>query len=337
MPRAAGAFWPFSVTRASDGVSTVPMLHDSSLDLLDAAVNSDPNPAKGRGGIATTDGSALIAYTGPDGTIADIDRTVSSGRISTYTVRDGDSLSAIADMFDVSMNTILWANNLASKAAVRPGMTLVILPVSGIRHTVASGDTLATLAKRYGSDADEIASFNGFSSTNNLVSGNTVIIPGGELAVAKPAVKTATKAKAAIAKIKTGGSMGAVKAAGNTGDGSFSGSFANPAPSGRLSQGVHGWNGVDLSAPQGSAINAAAAGTVIVSRVGGWNGGYGNYVVIDHGNGVQTLYAHMSTGAVSVGESVARGQNIGTVGNTGQSTGYHLHFEVRGAKNPFGG
>ncbi len=307
------------------------MVHDSSLDLLDAAVNSDPNPAKGRGGIATTGGSALIAYTGPDGTIADIDRTASSGRISTYTVRDGDSLSGIADMFDVSMNTILWANNLSDKGAVRPGMTLVILPVSGIRHKVASGETLATLAKRYGSDADEIASFNGLSSSGSLASGDTVIIPGGEIAAAKAPAKA--KAKTAT-KIKTGGSLGAVLGTGNTSNTS-SGSFANPAPAGRVSQGIHGWNGVDLAAPQGSAINAAAAGTVIISRVGGWNGGYGNYVVIDHGNGVQTLYAHMSTDAVSVGDTVVRGQNIGTVGNTGQSTGYHLHFEVRGAKNPF--
>jgi LysM repeat protein len=335
MPRAAGAFWPFTVTNASDAGSATPMLHDSSIDLLAAAINPDPNPAKGRGGINTTDGSALIAYTGPDGTIADIDQNRGSGRISTYTVREGDSLSGIADMFDVSMNTILWANNLPAKGTVRPGMTLVILPVSGIRHTVASGETLSTLAKRYGSDSDEIASYNGLGASEALTKGSTVIIPGGELASA-PAAKAKAKTSVATTKIKTGGSLGAVKATGNTSDGSLSGSFANPAPAGRLSQGIHGWNGVDLAAPQGSAVNAAAAGTVIVSKVGGWNGGYGNYVVIDHGNGVQTLYAHMSTDAVSIGQSVSRGQNIGTVGNTGQSTGYHLHFEVRGAKNPFG-
>jgi len=314
------------------------MLHDSSLDLLEAAVNTDPNPAKGRGGIALTNGSALIAYIGPEGTIADIDRTAGNGRISTYTVRDGDTLSGIADMFDVSGNTILWANNI-NKNGLHEGMTLVILPVSGVRHTVKGGDTLATLAKDYGSDAEEIASYNGMSSIDDLVKGTVVIIPGGELAAA-PAKASVTKAKAkspaAASKIKTGGSIGAVKGTGNTSDGSFSGSFANPAPAGRLSQGIHGWNGVDLAAPSGSAVNAAAGGTVIVSRVGGWNGGYGNYVVIDHGNGVQTLYSHMSTDTVSVGETVVRGQNIGTVGNTGQATGYHLHFEVRGAKNPFG-
>lgn len=307
------------------------MVHDSSLDLLEAATNPDPNPAKGRGGVAVSEGSALIAYTGPEGTIADIDRTAANGRISTYVVREGDSLSAIADMFNVSGNTILWANNIG-KNDLRPGMTLVILPVSGVRHTVASGDTLASIAKKYGSDASEIASYNGLSSVDELVKGATVIIPGGELAAA-PAKKTA---KAPASKIKTGGSMGSIKATGNTADGSLSGSFANPVPGGRLSQGIHGWNGVDIAAPSGTPIYAAAAGTVIVSRVGGWNGGYGNYVVIEHGNGVQTLYAHMSADNVSVGQSVSRGQAIGTVGNTGQSTGYHLHFEVRGAKNPMG-
>lgn len=313
------------------------MLHDSSLDLLDAATNPDPNPAKGRGGIALTSGSALIAYAGPDGTISDIDRTSSNGRISTYVVREGDSLSEIADMFNVSGNTILWANNI-DKNGLRPGMSLIILPVSGIRHTVKSGDSLASLAKKYSSNAQEIASYNGLSSVDELVSGATVIIPGGELAAA-PAAKVKAKAApktAATSKIKTGGSMGSVKGTGNTSDGSFSSSFANPAPAGRVSQGIHGWNGVDMAAPSGSPIYAAAGGTVIVSRVGGWNGGYGNYVVIDHGNGVQTLYAHMSTDDVSVGETVSRGQKIGSVGNTGQSTGYHLHFEVRGAKNPFG-
>jgi LysM repeat protein len=312
------------------------MLHDSSLDLLDAAANIDPNPAKGRGGVAVTEGSALIAYAGPEGTVAAIDRASGNGRISTYVVREGDTLSDIADMFNVSGNTILWANNIG-KNDLHPGMSLVILPVSGVRYTVGSGDTLASIAEKYGSDASEIASYNGLSSVDELVKGDTVIIPGGELAAAPAAkAKTVKSSSSSSSKIKTGGSMGSVKAAGNTGDASVSGSFSNPVPGGRLSQGIHGWNGVDIAAPSGTPIYAAAGGTVIVSRVGGWNGGYGNYVVIEHEGGVQTLYAHMSTDNVSVGETVSRGQGIGTVGNTGQSTGYHLHFEVRGAKNPFG-
>ncbi|HRH55392.1 MAG TPA: LysM peptidoglycan-binding domain-containing protein, partial [Candidatus Paceibacterota bacterium] len=237
MPRTVGAFWPFSVTNAAEG-SSVPMLHDSSLDLLEAAINPDPNPAKGRGGVAVTGGSALIAYAGPEGTIADIDRSMGSGRISTYIVRDGDSLSGIADMFNVTSSTILWANNIG-KNDLRPGMSLIILPVSGVRHTVASGDSLASIAKKYGSDASEIASYNDLSSVDELVKGDTVIIPGGELAAApvKAKAKAKTTTKAAASNIRTGGSMGSVKSTGNTADASASSGFTNPVPGGRLSQG----------------------------------------------------------------------------------------------------
>jgi murein DD-endopeptidase MepM/ murein hydrolase activator NlpD len=103
----------------------------------------------------------------------------------------------------------------------------------------------------------------------------------------------------------------------------------------RKSQGIHGYNGVDLAAPTGTQVLAAASGQVLISRFGGWNGGYGNYIVIKHSNGTQTLYAHNSANYVSVGQWVSQGDVIGLVGNTGKSTGSHLHFEVRGAKNPF--
>lgn len=114
-----------------------------------------------------------------------------------------------------------------------------------------------------------------------------------------------------------------------------SGYFGNPVPNGRLSQGVHGHNGIDIAAPSGTPIYAAAPGRVVTVRSGGgYNGGYGNYVELSHSNGTKTLYAHMSAVAVS-GGSVEKGQLIGYVGNTGKSTGYHLHFEVEGARNPF--
>lgn len=101
------------------------------------------------------------------------------------------------------------------------------------------------------------------------------------------------------------------------------------------SQGIHGHNGVDIAAPVGTPVWAAADGKVIVARSGGWNGGYGSYVVISHSNGTQTLYAHLSRVDVTVGQSVTKGKTIGAMGNTGKSTGPHLHFEVRGGKNPF--
>ncbi|KKW46945.1 MAG: Peptidase M23 [Parcubacteria group bacterium GW2011_GWB1_57_6] len=102
-----------------------------------------------------------------------------------------------------------------------------------------------------------------------------------------------------------------------------------------MTQGLHGWNGIDFGAPRGTPIRAAADGTVIIARAGGWNGGYGNYIVLQHANGTQTLYSHNSSNAVGMGQAVTQGQVIGYVGATGRVTGTHLHFEVRGAANPF--
>jgi murein DD-endopeptidase MepM/ murein hydrolase activator NlpD len=111
--------------------------------------------------------------------------------------------------------------------------------------------------------------------------------------------------------------------------------YANPAPSARRSQKMHGANAVDLAAPVGTDILASAPGTVSVAKSTGWNYGYGQYIVITHPNGTQTVYAHLSNIDVSVGQSVSRGQKIGDMGSTGNSTGPHVHFEVRGAYNPF--
>jgi murein DD-endopeptidase MepM/ murein hydrolase activator NlpD len=330
VPQTAGAFWPFSILNAAEGGSTSPIVHDSSLDLLQGALNSDPSPTQVVGELSTSEGSALIATAGVGGTIPDAQQVLSGGTISTYTVQDGDSISEIAALHGVTTDTILWANGLTRKSAIRPGMSLIILPVSGVRHTVAKGETLKGIAKTLGSDAGEIAVYNGLDEKAPLIAGTELIIPGGEPLV--PVAKKKSTIIPAKSSIKTGGSMGSVLA---VGDISHQAAFGNPLPNGRVSQGIHGWNGIDIAASKGSPVYAAAAGTVIISRSGGWNGGYGTYVVIDHGDGTQTLYSHLSEDNVSVGQKVSRGQHIGAVGNTGKSTGYHLHFEVRGAKNPF--
>lgn len=294
------------------------MAPNSQTPILAAATNSDPNPDKGLRESVLTSGSALIALSGPSGTIADVAGRTPPDRISVYVVRPGDTLSDIAGMFGVSVNTIIWANNLGSAKNVRPGDTLIILPISGVERTVVRGDTLASLAKKYGADADEIADYNGLDSSAPLAVGATVIIPGGEIAV--PVTPTRPKSSPLIA----------------VGGGSFqAGYYTNPIPGGRLTQGIHGWNGIDIGAARGTPVRAAAPGTVIVARNGGWNGGYGNYVVITHSNGTQTLYSHMSSVIASPGQSVSSGQTIGYVGTTGRASGAHLHFEVRGAANPF--
>ena len=271
----------------------------------------------------------MLAYAGPSGTIADVPVASQSDRISVYVVRPGDTISEIATMFGVSINTIIWANNLSSARDVHPGDTLIILPVSGTEHTVVKGDTLKSIAKKYGGDETEIAQYNGLSSTDSLVLGSTIIIPGGE--IARPVVRSSgvtttrhTVLRGTVYEPYLGGSGPAL-----------SGYYGNPVPNGIITQGIHGWNAVDVGAARGTPIYAAAEGVVIIARNNGaWNGGYGNYVVISHPNDTQTLYAHMTHPAVSSGETVSKGQLIGYVGMTGMTTGPHVHFEVRGAANP---
>jgi len=280
-----------------------------------------------------------MANVGPDGTVSSSDSSVSAassgstGEISVYTVKEGDSISEIADHFGVSVNTILWANDLTVKSTIRPGMSLVILPVSGVKHVVKKGETLSSIAAAYHASQTEIATFNGLDANATVVVGSTLIIPGGEVsgsASSKPSSSTAKKAGSSSSKSST-------KVGSDLGTAAASGYYQNPVPGAYLTQGIHGNNGVDLGAPSGTPIHAAAAGTVIVSKGdGAWNGGYGSYVVISHANGTQTLYAHMSRDIASVGEKVSQGEVIGYVGETGEATGNHLHFEVRGAKNPFG-
>ncbi len=232
-------------------------------------------------------------------------------QISTYIVHEGDTLSQIAKMFGVSVNTIVWANDIKN-GVISPGDDLVILPVSGVKHKVKEGDTLQSIAKKYDADLGEVLSFNGLGSDAKLAVGQEIIVPNAE-------VETVSKTL-----VKTGGTINS------------SGYFIRPIAGGHKSQGIHGYNGVDLAAPVGTNIVAAAGGKVIVSKSNGaYNGGYGNYVVISHPNGTQTLYAHMKNVNVSVGQTVKQGDLVGTIGMTGRTTGPHVHFEIRGTKNPF--
>lgn len=284
-------------------------------DLLSAAQNPNPLPkAKGGAEVVAEDG-ALVS-SGPVGDDVIALSRVSTGEISIYTVRAGDTLSHIADMYGVTANTILWANDLPKATSIHEGQTLIILPIAGVRHVVKSGDTVNSIAKKYEGDAEEILSYNQLNSNSDLTIGMTVVVPGGSMHSA-PVVAT-TK------PTKTSGTA----SAGTAG-------FTHPAPGAVRTQGIHGYNGVDLAGSSGSSIRAAAKGEVIVSKSSGWNGGYGQYIVIKHANGTQTLYAHLSQNNVGVGAVVGQGEVIGLMGNSGRSTGTHLHFEVRGAKNPF--
>lgn len=285
------------------------------IPLLSALQNPDPISARG-GADILVDGNVLVS-TGPVGEDVIAKQRSSSGEIKVYTVREGDSLSEIADMYGVTTNTIMWANDITKATGIQAGDTLVILPIAGVQHTVKSGDTLSTIAKKYEGDTEEILAYNQLTVDDNLSVGDVLIIPGGAINTAP--VYFASKAQ----PVKTSGSSAARSG------------LTHPVPGATKTQGIHGYNAVDLAGAIGTPIRAAAGGNVIVSKNSGWNGGYGQYVVIRHSNGTQTLYSHLSSNSVSVGQYVSQGQVIGGMGSTGKSTGSHLHFEVRGGNNPF--
>jgi murein DD-endopeptidase MepM/ murein hydrolase activator NlpD len=196
---------------------------------------------------------------------------------------------------------------------IRPGDKLNILPVNGLLHTVVTGDTLTSIANKYKVTVEDLLNYqgNGLIDTNSqLTVGNQLVIPNGTKPFAtQPAVAY------------TGG---AVPASAKIGSGSFAWPFA-----GSINQSY--WGGhpaIDIGGWAGAPVKAADGGYVAVAT-GGWNGGYGNHVIIDHGNGFSTLYAHLNSIFVKPGESVSRGQQVGSVGVTGNSTGPHLHFEIR--------
>ncbi|MDO8552473.1 MAG: M23 family metallopeptidase [bacterium] len=297
-----------------------------TMQLPRPAMNIDPSAARGGGDITIVDGSALMPEEGPAGTISDIEKP-KNATISVYTVVEGDTLNGIAKLYKVSPDTILWANDLPRNAVLKVGQMLVILPITGVRYTVKSGDTLASIAKKFDADAVDIANFNGLDE-GMIIAGMKLIIPDGEIAVAAVV--------AAPASTKPAKGTLATTLNSHTGTVAQIAYYTAPLAHYVRTQGIHGYNGVDLAAPKGTPILASADGDVIVSKNGGWNGGYGLYIVIQHSNGSQTLYSHNSKNIVSVGQSVVRGQVIGYVGSTGKSTGSHVHFEIRNdIRNPF--
>ncbi|MFA6536400.1 MAG: peptidoglycan DD-metalloendopeptidase family protein [Candidatus Paceibacterota bacterium] len=316
-PRTANAgllsFISSLVNNEAEAGTNGSVVNSQNMPLLQATRNPNPSLSKG-GDITIVASSALLSEAGPAGTLADIEDPKSS-QISVYVVHSGDSLSGIAKMFGVSANTIIWANDITGPIQV--GQKLIILPISGIKHTVVKGETLQSIAKKYKGDAGEIRQFNGLDQGASLIVGDTIIIPDGEMAGYS---------------VSTISSTSKIRGAGGPDYGTY---YIWPVLGGRKTQGLHGYNGIDIGASRGTPIMAAASGQVIISRSSGWNGGYGEYIVIAHANGTQTLYGHLDTNVAYEGSYVVQGQIIGYVGSTGRSTGPHLHFEVRGAQNPF--
>lgn len=233
-------------------------------------------------------------------------------KILEYSVMPGDTVGTIAEKFGVSVDTVLWQNDMEPRSSIKPGQKLEVLPVTGLSHKVSKGDTVYSIAKKYDTSPQGIVDFpyNTFvnDETFELAIGQIIVVPDG---VKPKAIQSAPRI------LRSTPDAGTVVA---------SGSFVWPT-TGTITQNFAWYHqGTDIANRAAPDILAADAGTVSVP--GFMAGGYGNYVIIDHGNGYKTLYAHMSRIYVSPGQTVNRGAAIGKMGSTGRSTGTHLHFEV---------
>ncbi len=227
-----------------------------------------------------------------------------------YKIQKGDTLSKIAANFGISLNTIYWANKSVKGSSLKIGQEITILPVSGIIYQVASGETLDSIAASFSIPESRILKYNPRVLSQGLYAGVNLIIPD-----VKPPATVATASKLP----------------------NFPGYYAIPTTGWNWGK-LHNFNAVDIANACGTAIYAAAEGLVAESKSGGWNEGYGGYIVIEHPNNTKTRYSHNSKNVVSVGDYVLQGDTIAYIGNTGNvhgPTGCHLHFEVIGARNPF--
>jgi murein DD-endopeptidase MepM/ murein hydrolase activator NlpD len=293
--------------------------NSQTVTILSSRIQPVATGATGGSDEIRTEDFALVANFSPvTDTEAEVADMSAPKDIAVYTVKDGDTIAAIAEMYDISPNTIRWANNIPLTGTVKKGDTIIILPINGVKYTVRPGVTIEKVAKDFGGDIGEILIFNGLEEGAQLVAGSTLIIPRGEIEDTEP-VKVATKTTSKTTV-------------------SSKGYYARPVVGIESRQHTASHHGVDIAAKTGTPIKAMADGIVMVVKGGNaWNGGYGNLTIIGHANGTQTLYAHQSRIDVKQGQKVTKGQVIGAVGNTGRSTGPHLHFEIRPGKSGING
>ncbi len=258
--------------------------------------------------------------------------------IERYTVQKGDTIFSIASKFNLRPQTLLWGNYeiLADNPAyLTPGQELTILPVDGVYHQWHAGEGLNGVAKFYGVSPDTIVDYpgNGLDraalgdfANPNIEPGKMLIVPGGQREFVVWSAPRITRSDPAVAKIYGPGACAGVV------DGLIgSGIFLWPAPD-RFISGYDyspetGHYAIDIGGQTNNGVFATDSGVIVYA---GWNDfGYGNVVVMDHGNGWQTLYAHLNSISVTCGQSVSQGQVIGLLGSTGRSSGPHLHFEMR--------
>lgn len=299
--------------------------------------------------------------------VSDVMSSDNRGNNAVYIVQKGDSIYSIADYFGVSVSTIMTYNH-KDIITVHVGDVLQIPPISGILYTVQKNDNLSDIAKKYNVNEEDVSLYNGIFSSDDLAVGDEIFLPGAKKNGSETDSPSSTqnsnnksttkntknsktnsgsknslaKGDNALANPITHWEKGDTEHLNTVGDikkysslPKYPGYYIMPSPGATRTQKMHGHNGTDLANKLGSPVLAAADGVVKVAKSGGYNFGYGNYIVITHPNGTETLYGHLLKVEVTVGQSVSQGQEIALLGSTGNSTGPHVHFEVHGAYNPF--
>ncbi|MFW5995648.1 MAG: peptidoglycan DD-metalloendopeptidase family protein [Halanaerobiaceae bacterium] len=217
-----------------------------------------------------------------------------------HKVREGETLWDIAQKYNINIDTIIGANDISNMNQIKPGDILTILPIKGIMYQISPGENLWNIARKFDVNLEELRSVNGITDADTVDQGEMIILPG-----AKPEFGYRDRLEK---------------------------KFVSPVPAGTRISSYYGgrWGkmheGMDFALSYGSKIRAAGDGKVVYS---GWSDGYGRTIIVEHRKGLRTLYAHNSELLVSSGQNVTRGQVIALSGNSGNSTGPHLHFEVQ--------
>jgi len=299
------------------GKYSTSFLNSSFVIIVAAAVVGGPIIARNNPFISSLEQTpasyqaSVVSYNPYESSLSTIISVKPRDKIENYTVKSGDTLASIAKKFDISIDTIKWANNLKSDT-IKPTDILKIPPITGVVHKVVSGDNIYSIAKKYGVEAQNILNFpfNDFADleTYTLMPGQVIYVPNGVIEEEKPKYMAPQ-----YAQIKAG-----VRGSSN---------FIWPT-SGIITQYPVWYHmALDIANPSAPPVIASDTGTVIFAGCINW--GYGCHIIIDHADGYETLYGHLSSIAVAPGQAVTQSQQIGTMGSTGRSTGTHLHFEIR--------
>ncbi len=289
------------------------------------------------GDILVADESGYIVKMNP--------QTEESSRIgltdyAVHTIESGESLSLIAVQYEVSAESIMWENNITNANSIRSGQQLLIPPVDGVSYKVASGDSLEKIADTYEISVESIIAQNALD-TDVIQKGQALFLPGAEPIQPVYTASNTNYYRNSVVTRNDTATITPTTAVSSTASPATGQMFIFPTR-GSITQGFHGGHyALDIADRSKPPIWAAGGGTISKVSTGTWGGGYGNHVIIDHGGGIQTLYAHMDTVSVYVGQTVSQGDVLGIMGNTGRVygvTGIHLHWEVfkNGVKqNPY--